>query len=803
MKKLFIQKFYLRVFICLSFISVFCFENVKGQMVYLPDTNFRNELIFAGYGSEISGDSINSGSISVINAVFLDFQGSDIQDLQGIQAFHNLISLVCVTGVLSNIPALPPNLLYLDCYENQLTSLPPLPSSLIRLSCSTNLLTSIPPLPNSISSFTCDENQLTSLPALPNSLTDFSCVNNQLTSLPSLPSGLPTLSCWGNQLTSLPPLPSGLTELDCANNLLTSLPVLPSTLNMLHCPNNLITNLPALPDTLRSLYCNNNLLTSIPNLPDTLDYFDCSNNPSLTCLPKLNMVGYLYFTNTGITCLPNYSSYHFFQSDPPFSSVPLCGLFNPGGCSSFWNISGKVFFDANNDCVFNGTDTGQSNLHMLLYKNNNIVQQFFTVSEGFFSFYLNQSWGQYEVVLDTSNLPFDLLCPAGNSYNDNITTGDSLSYNNNFALKCKNGFDIGAKSIGSNSFLPAHNSEIFITAGDMSSFYGARCAAGISGSVIVTLNGPVSYLSPAVGALTPSNVSGNILTYNIPDFGTTDVFRSFDIIVSTDIAAPIGSQICVTVSVTPTISDIDTTNNALTHCFTVRASYDPNEKEVSPIGDVDVSGDKWLTYTIHFQNTGTAAAEHIYITDTLDQNLDLLTFQLLAYSHQPLVQILEGGIARFNFPNINLPDSNTNESASHGYVQYKIKLKNSVNGGIHIDNTAYIYFDFNSPVVTNTVVSNITNVLGITPTYFEKNEIKIFPNPTSGDFTLSFTSAGHFGEKASLKVYDLLGENVFEKEIVISSSMVINQTENILHKGVYVVEVVSKNFSERKKLVVE
>src|SRR5204863_1735372 len=150
---------------------------------------------------------------------------------------------------------------------------------------------------------------------------------------------------------------------------------------------------------------------------------------------------------------------------------------------------------------------------------------------------------------------------------------------------------------------------------------------------------------------------------------------------------------------------------------------------------VDPLGDHWLTYTIHFQNTGNADAEHIYITDTLDANLDLSTFQLLAYSHRPLVQILDGGIARFNFPNINLPDSNSNEPASHGYVQYKIKMKDNATVGTQINNTAYIYFDFNAPVVTNTTINTVISSVGIA-TINNDLQVSVFPNPTQNEFTV-------------------------------------------------------------------
>ena len=59
----------------------------------------------------------------------------------------------------------------------------------------------------------------------------------------------------------------------------------------------------------------------------------------------------------------------------------------------------------------------------------------------------------------------------------------------------------------------------------MSNFYGAHCAAGSGGTVIFTVNGPVTYAGFRVGSLMPSNVSSNIVTWNIPDFGTVNFIR--------------------------------------------------------------------------------------------------------------------------------------------------------------------------------------------------------------------------------------------------------------------------------------
>jgi hypothetical protein len=77
--------------------------------------------------------------------------------------------------------------------------------------------------------------------------------------------------------------------------------------------------------------------------------------------------------------------------------------------------------------------------------------------------------------------------------------------------------------------------------------------------------------------------------------------------------------------------------------------------------------------------------------------------------------VLTGGIVKFNFPNINLPDSLSDEAGSKGFVRFKVKLKDNLPLGTTIENTAYIYFDFNAPIITNTTVNTIALPLA-TPT---------------------------------------------------------------------------------------
>ncbi len=697
-----------------------------------------------------------------------------------------LANLICDYNPLDTLPDLPNSLRSLSCQKNNLTSLPVLPSNLNELNCDSNNISDLPALPGTLDVIYCDFNQLTSLPILPAALVTLSCDFNQLTSLPALPASLTYLSCTSNQLTSLPLLPIGLWQgLYCILNQLTTLPPLPPVLQRLYCDYNSLTSLPNLPGSLTYLSCvENPQLASIPTLPDSMFYLDCDGDSNLTCLPELKRIEYLSFQGTAVTCLPDYGSVT--SSTPTLNTVPLCGIYNPTGCQPFWNVSGQNFYDQNNDCQFDSIDVGTNYVKTQLYSGGTLVQQTFSGGEGFYSFD-SVANGSYTVQVDTSNLPFTVSCPDSDYYTVSLTPTDTLSYNNNFAFKCRTqGFDVGVQSVLNNYVTPRPNSIFTLNtiAGDMSELYGAHCAAGISGQVQISFNGQLSYVGPATGALTPTTVNGNTISWTIADYGAVNDFTAFNLLFKVDSLATAGSSLCFTVTVTPTAGDYNPSNNTLTYCFPVVASLDPNEKEVYPSGNTDTSV-HWLTYTIRFQNTGTAPAQNVRITDTLGDFLDASTFQLLAYSAKNLTQIFGNDIV-FNFPNINLPDSATSDSASRGFVQFKIMILHNLPLFTQITNTADIYFDLNPAVVTNTTVNTISIPAGIAPVSGELN-MQLYPNPAK-NYVIVETDENAVG--GMLQITDVAGREIAKMQITNSKLRI---PTSALTGGVYLVKVCDLN----------
>ncbi|MBL0054326.1 MAG: hypothetical protein IPP29_24030 [Bacteroidetes bacterium] len=125
-------------------------------------------------------------------------------------------------------------------------------------------------------------------------------------------------------------------------------------------------------------------------------------------MPKLNTIYYFDFTNTGINCIPNYGNVT--SSIPLLSSIPLCNLFNSDGCQAYWNISGNVYVDTDNNCISNSYEDKYANIKLNLYFDGFIEQSTYSKKEGNYSF--DTDTGFYTIVVDTTNLPFTVICPT-------------------------------------------------------------------------------------------------------------------------------------------------------------------------------------------------------------------------------------------------------------------------------------------------------------------------------------------------------------------------------------------------------
>ncbi|MCJ8290909.1 MAG: T9SS type A sorting domain-containing protein [Crocinitomicaceae bacterium] len=230
-----------------------------------------------------------------------------------------------------------------------------------------------------------------------------------------------------------------------------------------------------------------------------------------------------------------------------------------------------------------------------------------------------------------------------------------------------------------------------------------------SGQISVVLNPQLSY---NISTPAPDQIVGDTLFYNYTNLYKDGSHLVIPITVTTDAQAQLGDSINISVYIADSVGDIAPWNNEKYYIYPVLASYDPNDKKVYPTGECTpgyVANDQTLTYTIRFQNIGTAAATNVSISDQIDADLDLSTLKVVAKSHDMYVNWPGGNLLEFKFDSIYLPNQLADDFGSNGYVVFEIEQMPGLAHNTEIKNHVDIYFDFNPPITTNEVVNTVTD----------------------------------------------------------------------------------------------
>ena len=390
--------------------------------------------------------------------------------------------------------------------------------------------------------------------------------------------------------------------------------------------------------------------------------------------------------------------------------------------TSFNTIAGRTFIDLNSNFI---KDTAEPDLrnHKLYELNSGIFK--FSGYNGIY--YLN--------IIDTGNFA---VYPSSlqhysyhplqyNVYFPNLNQTDSL---NDFAFQPNgtiNDLQVTINPLG--PFRPGFTAHYNI-------HYRNIGTTSISGSVVFKRDSVLSYVSSPT---TPSTISSDSVVWNLP---TLNPFDEGNILLTVNVStsAVLGSTINSMAIIEPIAGDTTPLDNESTWPVTVTGSYDPNDILVSReiVYNYELLSPPYLDYLIRFQNTGTDTAFTVKIKNPLPVNAQLNSIEFINSSHP--VQLNYNNDEQmlwFEFNNILLPDSNTNELLSHGFVRYRIKPKSTLVIGNLIENSASIFFDFNAPVITNTAVTEI--IPPFTPTITPTNLI-LCPNESDTLWTQVYDS---------------------------------------------------------------
>ncbi len=164
----------------------------------------------------------------------------------------------------------------------------------------------------------------------------------------------------------------------------------------------------------------------------------------------------------------------------------------------------------------------------------------------------------------------------------------------------------------------------------------------------------------------------------------------------------------------------------------------PNTMRGYPNGyrDTLISASTDLVYTVFFRNNTTDTLTRLVIRDTLPAAVIPTSVRMGTSSHPFSWEVYDGGILRITFDSLNLLP-NDGSAANQGFVTYTLSQKPNNPLGTVIPNRAAIFFDYQEPMLTNTVWREVGDFpeFIITSTFEPLAQkawsVKVYPNPLS------------------------------------------------------------------------
>jgi uncharacterized repeat protein (TIGR01451 family) len=446
--------------------------------------------------------------------------------------------------------------------------------------------------------------------------------------------------------------------------------------------------------------------------------------------------------------------------------------FTPGG--NYNTITGTAHFDADN----NGCSASDPVLPYLKLKLNDGTTDSGSLTNnlGAYSFYTQA--GSFTIAPDFENASFFTVSPssATTSFADNNTN----SFAQDFCLAA-NGVhpDLEVTLVPSIPATPGFDAVYQIV-------YKNKGNQPLTGVLNFTFDDSVlDYVNASV---IPDAQATGLLSFDYADllpFEARIIYITLNANAPTEIPAVNNGDILAFTASGAVTSDETPADNSSALSQVVVGAFDPNDKnclEGEAVSTTEIGN--YLHYVIHFQNTGTAAAQNVVVSDIIDTTkFDISTLQLVNTSHPAQIRVT-GNKAEFIFEGIQLAEQ------EHGEVVFKIKTLPTLPEGTTVTNQADIYFDYNFPVETNTA-STAFSLLSAHD-FGNVAEIRVYPNPATNLVNIEAKSAIN-----SVTLYDLQGRLV---SVNLPVSPFASVDVSNLQAGIYFVTIKTAGGSITKKI---
>jgi uncharacterized repeat protein (TIGR01451 family) len=433
------------------------------------------------------------------------------------------------------------------------------------------------------------------------------------------------------------------------------------------------------------------------------------------------------------------------------------------------HITGYAYNDANANCTKDAGEAGVAGINV--YASNG-GQSYWanTDTTGYYDIAVLP--GSYTIAEGSNAYGYCVVSTCNSSHTATFGATGLTSSGNDFGQTGSNASDLGVH-LGYFGAAPGGTKQYWVY------YYNRGSAASASSTTLEFVHDPNITLSSTTPPYTSYNSSTHTISWTVGSVPVSywDNNQVVSMLFDIPSTLALGTLTTAQAAISPTSGDCNPADNSESYTDTISGSHDPNAKEVSPAGNLLVS-DSVLTYTIRFQNTGNAPATRVVIKDTLSSYVDPGTVERGASSHPYKFDLSGNGILTFTFDPIYLPDSVHNVDSSNGFVKYSVHTKRNLALGTQVKNTAYIYFDINPAVVTNTTVNERSDFKTSIKSINADNGmiVTVSPNPVQDMSRLHITGA--FGE-LQFELTDVRGQKVMEsrtddRDIALDSRMFAN-----------------------------
>ncbi len=469
-------------------------------------------------------------------------------------------------------------------------------------------------------------------------------------------------------------------------------------------------------------------------------------------------------TNSGSQCVliptPGIFNCTLVVYNSPFFDTLHFPLVVSAVCPGIDIISGTVYNDLNGNGMRDTSETAAAGRLVQLNPGGLYVS---TNLAGAYSF--GVAAGSYTVSLVTPAY-YAVTQPVSNSYSVTTAGASTIFPGNDFGIQQIPGINDLEVTLSGGPPVPGMHRYYYV-------YYRNVGTTTLSGSVDFVHDALMNYVSTGTSPGT-YNAGSRTVSWNYTNLAPgQSLYQNVRLLCPTTVS--LGTPVTHYVAVNPIVGDTTPLNNVDTLTRLVVGSYDPNDK-ISFHGnnseDRFISPTTRLDYRVRFQNTGTYYATDVIILDTLDANLDVSTLEVQGGSHPMNWSLSQERILTFSFMNIMLPDSGLDEPGSHGHVNYALSPVSGLIDGNLIENTAAIYFDFNSPIFTNTHVNEVEiPVISLSPE--SEGHVKVWPNPSNGMVYFEWLGSG-LGN-IELGLFDLNGHQILAKKGMIGEKIEVDR----------------------------